>query len=244
MATPKVRFATEAGDEFDLVAVREVTVQLAAARVEREFRERGEPIDPPTYQVTNSLGGEVITLPLEGPTPEQRDEAGNVLRPATPGSLDVRDDPEATALRHALWNRYQMARFRMYQAQVAARYEALIFLGFRVEVPTDDDWLEDQLMLGFDMPKDGKERKLRYIGHICNERDMTRAISMLQLLQSGIGASEEKIAEYEALFRRSLRGEAPAGVERALATLRRVLGDDEIRGTDGGEELGGDKESE
>ena len=238
MSTKSVPFVTEDGATFELVDVRQVTLELAAAAVERDFRARGEMVDAPTYQV-KALGGEVMTLPLEPPMDAQVDEAGNVTRPARPGNLDVPKDPDATALRHSMWDQYQRTLWRMHMAQVKARYEALIYLGFRVDMPDGDEWMEEEVALGIEPPKSGKERKLRYITcHLCNERDVTRAVSVLQVLQSGIGASEEKIAEYEAMFRTSLQGSAAQGIDEALATLRRVVGEEPLRGADGGAEVG------
>jgi len=50
-------FTTTAGIEIPIQPISLLDLQLAQDAIEAEFREKGEPIEPPTYEV-DVLGGE------------------------------------------------------------------------------------------------------------------------------------------------------------------------------------------
>lgn len=230
MARESVVFTTEEGVEVKLVAVRQVVLDLAAAKIVDEFRKRGEPIDIPTYEV-DAFGGEKMRLNHEAPSLEIKDELGNILQAATPGTLDVPGNPQETGLRRALWKRYEDAVTKLQVAQMEERYKALIFFGIHVDIPSDDQWLESQRIFGLPDPKDAVERKVRYVStELCSQQDLVAIMSMLQMMIGGKAVSGEQVKAYEALFRRALEGAATSRVDLALASLRRMVGPSEVDG--------------
>ncbi len=244
MAVQTVRFTTESGLEIKLKAVREVTLELAAAAAEEEMRKAGTLLDQPTFE-RKTLGGEIMHFPIRPPQPERRDPAtGMIVQDGDPGNIFVQGDPDETALRQAKWDRYQQNRMQLWTEQIKRRYEALLYFGFDMgAIPPDEEWLAEEIEFGIAAPKNARERVVRYIAKMLTERDVARGIAILKAMMSGRGASEEQIAEFERLFRSSVGGHDAGRFEDALKDLRRLVGTPQAGGDAGGGGAGTDAES-
>jgi len=149
MAKIREKYTTEEGVELTLVPVRSVLVQAAALRVEDEFRERGEPVDPPTYKFKD-VSDAILEMPhaVEGEL----------------NTLDVPDDPQATARNWASWNRHQECLMRLALAQEERRIKMLYMLGIECELP--NGWEETLEIAGIEVPEKLLERKFAYLWYV------------------------------------------------------------------------------
>ena len=53
-------YTLDSGTVIKLVGISDTLQNMIVRRVEKEFRAKGEPIDPPTYTVKTAFGGEVM----------------------------------------------------------------------------------------------------------------------------------------------------------------------------------------
>ena len=148
--------------------------------VGREFRERGEPVDVPTYTVTN-VAGDTETYPHDEKTTKS---------------------PEV----QAQWEAHLDTIIRLRREEYLRVSRYMFLEGLPVDVPPE--WVERQQEYGFDLPEDPDELKLDYILNellrCATDRNAAMArISSLSMLGS---VSEEAIHAVEASFRRSVGG--------------------------------------
>ena len=143
--------------------------------------------DPPTYTAT-TVGGDVETHFHNETT------------------LDVEDDAEQTAKNHKAWEEYILERNRI-NAELSERMMKLMLIkGTEVEMPTDDEWIEEQAFVGADIskiPEDHLGRKYYYIvTEVIGSPDDLNYI--METIMRISGVSGEAIASAESSFRRAM----------------------------------------
>lgn len=130
--------------KYRLFPVSETLVLKALAKIEKDYRDRGELLDTPKYTVTVA-GGVTEELPHNETT------------------LVVEGDEEQTKKNQEIWAKYKDAVARLEAEQNTKRNNLWLLRGIDVKVP-DDGWDTIQKELfGIDVPTDPIERKLHYI---------------------------------------------------------------------------------
>jgi hypothetical protein len=180
------------GTELRIQGVSPMMLAQATQLAEARLRAEGVPLDPPRYSV-EAVGGDKLWFPHD------------------PSTLDVEDDPAATAENHRAWAAYQAGLQRLQdEAQVAA-LEAILIGGLvdLPEMPADEDLWRRRAMLGLPAPKDRAARYRVWIAteYITQPRDLDglgRAINAL----SFTGVDWDKVAQVKATFPGPLPGDA------------------------------------
>lgn len=220
--TEKRFFETTAGIKIGIQPISHLDLQLAQNAVRAEFEERGEPIDPPTYEVP-LLGGEVEHHPY---TEKSIEDAGEEDK--------------------AAWEAHIVATGRLETA--IQKRTGLVFLeGMTFEMPKGDAWIKRRKrMFGEDVPEDEEERWLYYVNNVllktpADKEGLTWSIYQLSLT----GASKEAIQAMEELFRGEMDAARRPGLE-ALKALTEEKTEDLVlqpaaTGSAGGESKGNDK---
>lgn len=180
-------FTTTEGIAVKIKPVSQVLINLVGARVEREWRERGEPIDPPTYE-TQTVAGTKEVLVWTAEMVESMD-----------------------AETRQAWDKHQSAlqgmkaETRMEQGRVWLLQGVLLPEGIGPE--HDPAWAQMVKFLKLDVPEDATERMLLYYDTAlfktpADVMGVTRAIMTL----SADGVSQEELDSIEDLFRRAMEG--------------------------------------
>ena len=227
MAKAKEIYETEEGVELTLVPVRSVLVQAAALKVEDEFRARGEPVDPPTYQFKD-VSGALMEVPhsVEGER----------------NTLDDPDDPQATARNWAGWNRYQDCLMRLALAQEERRIKVLYMLGIECEIP--DGWEETLEVAGIEVPEKPLERKFAYLWYIATSTYDKQAIrGQMEMLSLGKVVSKDQRDLFQQTLQSAMEKRAGEIFGTALARVESVgplVPDAEARGDEDGGEVAED----
>lgn len=201
-------FTTTAGVRIPIQPISLLDLQLAQNAVEEQFREGGEPVDPPTYEVR---------LELEG-TSE--------YHPHTKVTIEDATDEEKEA-----WQKHLETIDRM-QDEVQSR-TALIFLeGIIFDLPEDDKWIKRRKkLLNEDVPEDEDERKLHYINNVLLKTPADKNNLMLEIQKlSMTGADEEVIEAFEELFRSQMEAQGRPALEILKAQLDGGAGEKEVEG--------------
>ena len=87
-----------------------------------------------------------------------------------------------------------------------AIWKAILKRAIQVELPVDDEWIEDQRDLGIDVPSNPKELRAHYIWTECIGG--TRDIIRITGLANGADLTEEALQIAEDSFRDQLSGQA------------------------------------
>lgn len=209
---------TTAGREVGLQPVSHVLLQQIPHVVEREFRERGELVSPPEYEVdvagggkeTHTLNETTIEYPLELALKETDgdEEAAKKLA------------EERTEENRVVWQAHKEAVARM-EEETAERNVAFMLedgLAWEGEVP--DTWIAKQTRRGFILPDDEDELRLFYVlrALLITPADQVGAMTKIMAL-SAEGVDNDLIRGAEDFFRAQLEGtvsaEEPAETEGA-----------------------------
>lgn len=200
----KHTFITTAGIEIPIKPISLLDLQLAQNVVRKEFEDRGEPIDPPTYK-------EII---LED-TPEQS------INEVPYTKALIKDAPEEDK---AKWDAYVEAMGRL--QEVTLERTGLVFLeGIEYELPADDSWIRRRKKLfNEDVPEDEDEKLLYYINKIvlktpADQQGLTEEIFKISMT----GADEEAISAMEALFRSEMENSQRPIVEQLKRQVARSM---------------------
>lgn len=128
---------TEDGRKVYIQSISMLEYSKVEEGVKREYVERGEPIDPPMYEVT-TVGGGKVKLPLDGK------------------NLTVEDNEEETARRTLEWQSHINALNRM-RAEVGAITQDIVLEGVLAIPPMDDAWIEKRRKRKIILPEDPEE---------------------------------------------------------------------------------------
>jgi hypothetical protein len=196
-------FTTTAGVKIPIQPISLLDLQLAQNAVEKEFRDKGEPIDPPTYEV-EVFGSDKLEI-----------------NPHTEVTIEDASDEEKEA-----WQKYLEAVGRL--GDEIEQRTALVFLeGIIFDLPEDDSWIERRKKLfDEDVPEDEDGRKLSYINNVllktpADKSGFTLAIQRLSMT----GVNEEAIDAMEELFRGQVELEQRQVVERIKSRFQKETED-------------------
>lgn len=187
----KDEFTTLAGKTWKVRAVSLTIRQLVEQRVRREFEAKGEPLDPPTYEVKLASG--LVQN-------EPHDET----------TLETIEDK-------VLWNIHQKAVLRLRMKQNVEVMKVKFVRGIVYDwPPTDANWEANQKMLGIEIPTNDFDKRYHYLTTeiLASPEDELRAMQAIDILSYAGMYREEDIAAAVDGFRYNLRR---AGILSGLA---------------------------
>ena len=184
---------TIGGLEVKLQPTSQTQTQRIQTGIEKRWRERGEPVDPPTYTATTATG-ETETY--------------------THDETSLTTDKDRTA-----WAVYQDALARM-TAEINLRVTQYLLLQGVVGCEPTPEWAEEQTWYGVEAPEDPRERRMLYLETeiLRTPEDITTAVREIMKL-SYSGASQEAIDAIDRLFRRTVERAADTDDSVAEGTV-------------------------
>lgn len=180
-------FTTTEGLTVGIKPVSQVLINLVGARVEKEWRARGEPVDPPTYTTTTAAGTEEVLA-------------------WTKEMLEAMD-----AATRAEWDRHVKTvdgmnrEIRTEQARVWVLQGVVLPEGVGPE--SDPAWARMMKAVKVEVPEDETERLLLYYDTAifktpADMMGVTQAVMMI----SADGVAQEELDAIEGLFQRAMEG--------------------------------------
>src|SRR6187549_3185328 len=134
-------YTTEFGVKITLLPIPELLAAQITESVTEGMREEGFQLDVPTY-TTELVGG--------GEETREHDEES------------IQDELTAAEDR-AKWKRYEQAVEERARRTGIKLLDMMLLRGTKVELPADNDWIEQQKFLGIRVPDDPTLRKLHYL---------------------------------------------------------------------------------
>ena len=169
---------TTDGQEVRLRPVPSEMIQLVKQAAERELREQGLPLDPPTYTAKTASGDEEV---------HQHDAE----------SLSTDEE-------RAEWQAYQDATRTLEQEHIRRVTELLIKRGVIADDPPEE-WVAEMREFGIEIPDD--QRKWRYVTLelLKTPGDVIKAVQAITRISLD-GAPREVVDDMVASFRDSMEG--------------------------------------
>jgi hypothetical protein len=130
-------FINSNGMKVPILPISMLEMEAVEQNIKKQYLERGEPIDPPTYEVETAGGGK---------------EKHNL----TPDNLIVEDNEEESLRRRMAWILHQDAVERMVGETNKVR-TAMLLEGIDVQVPEDGKWIARCKRMGITLPDDPDE---------------------------------------------------------------------------------------
>ena len=218
-------FTTQGGMKLVLHPIPRIRIDQLRLAVRKEYKDRGEPIDPPTYSYT-VLGGDQETAILDDMSAEDP------------------TNPEQTAKNKRLLLEHRAAMARMDSEARDRVTSAMLALGVVLD-PADipQEWDDDQKWLGVEVPTDPRDKKVQYlITAVLSDPDMVRLILELQTLSLSGMVDDSLIEAARESFRRALQEQGRAAFRDIEAQVGRLVAQSEVLGSEGGEGVGIDAE--
>ena len=188
-------YVTLSGVEIPIKPISPTKIMKAETGVEKDFRSRDEPIDPPTYDV-ETAGGGVETFEL--------DET----------AIEIPGDEVETKKRQIAWTAHQEALARLKTAQFDTT-RRIVLNSIDLPLPEDETWVEDQKALFIDVPDDPRARWIHWLEtEILHPRDIIEIIASILTLSSQGIIPEEDIEAAAKLFRRAVYPQAEGSEEQ------------------------------
>ena len=225
--TAKNEFVTEAGLTLKLRPVREALVELARMAVEKEFRDRNEPIDTPVYTV-QTVTGETQTF----------QHVYDLTDPIHPkDTLTVEGDPKATSQNFAMWEAHTKAVSRLEEAQGEAAFMSQLEYGVEVEIPEGELALLAKTMKKYkrELPTDPDEAKALWLVYFGLSRMDKNMLGMeLQIAAMGKLVKPEQVEAFRSQLRDKVAGLAGDALSQALDKLGELGSETEVSPVAGG----------
>lgn len=185
---------SEDGTKVYIQAISLLELQKVEEGITAEYKAKGEPIDPPTYEVTTAGGGK-IKLPMNET------------------NLEVEGNPQESAKRQLDWQMHQDALARM-KNEIGSISTEIIMEGVLCDPPSEE-WIAKKRKRHIIIPEDPDERLLYYkmTEILRTPGDIVKAQSEIMLLSSSGAVKREDIEAAGAMFLRQIRlaAERPAG---------------------------------
>ena len=218
-------FTTQGGAKLLLRPVSRIRIDQLRLAVRKEYKDRGEPIEPPTYSY-EVLGGDRETAILDDK------------------SVEDPTNPEQTAKNKMLLLEHRAAVARMDSEERDRVTSAMLALGVVFD-PADipQEWDDDQKWLGVEVPADPRDKKVQYlITAVLSDTDMMGLILELQTLSLSGMVEDSLIEAARESFRRALREQGRAAFGNLEDQIGRLVAQPEIHGSESGEGVGIDAE--
>jgi len=226
-------FETEDGLILKLKPVREALLELVRMGVEKEFRDKNEPIDSPIYTV-KLVTGETQPYP----------HLYDLTNPDKPkDTLTVTDDPIETARNFGIWEQYTKAKARLEEAQGEAVFMAQLQYGVEYEITEDDVVLLQSVLKehGRECPEDPAKRKALWLVYFGLSRMDKNMLQMeLQIVAMGKVVKPEQVAAFRTELRGRVERLAGDALGEALDRLGELDSTSALPPSPGGESLGKD----
>lgn len=215
-------FTTADGLKLHLKPVRRNALTLLQAVVEREYRERHEMIDPPTYTIT-TVAGEKETYDL------------------TETTLEDPKDPEQTRLNTLRWAKYQEVR-RKANAEIRERQNTMMFcLGVEFAMSEDDGWVEQFEWAKIPIPTDERSRRGYYLLNVAlSDSEQAEVMMRLNMLSAGDVVTEADKAAILSTFRHQMGQRVRDAVGAVERTEGAVVGEQQAERGVAGDQVGDD----
>lgn len=171
------------GGPLQLRAVSMDAFNQVRVRVEREMREQGAPLDPPTYTVRTVAG-----------TLEEHEH--------TEETLESEED-------RAAWQAYQAAREELQRVTGQRGVRYMLSEGVVLDGP-DDEWLQRMDALGVAISDDPLERREQYLTYQYTRTPKATAMLLQRVMALSAEGSKElqhAAEEMEQFFRREMEGQ-------------------------------------
>ena len=226
-------YVTANGVRLTLQPVRLSIVELVLNKLEQEWRERGEAVDPPKFPLS-AIGVKVFG-----------DEEGTTLDELDEETLATMEEMDAAMARpyRILWARYQKALKRLAAAKGELRTRTILRMGIKEE-PPDDEWQRVLTEEGLAVEETAEGRKAQWLVHwaLADPQDLNTVISEIYVLSAGKAV---KPADVD-LFRRSLQDSIRRGIkdslDRAIEAAGGLGSESDVPGGRSGDGVGADAE--
>ena len=174
-------FTSISGREIPIMPISPAKLMRAEIGIEKAFRKKGLPIDPPTYTV-EVAGGGIEEHVLD----DSSIESG---------------DPEETKRRQEAWDAHVEAITEMHAEQLRVT-KKIVLESIDIPLPEDDSWIKEQEELYIEVPEDPYERWIHWLEtEVLLAQDINEIVLEIMVL-SGTGlVSEEDIETMRRLFR-------------------------------------------
>lgn len=194
---------TTAGRKVELQPVAQRDIEKAVAVVDREFKARDEPLDPPWYWSVE---------------PDESGQGGEkMFWTAADVAKDGTQEEKEAFLKH------QDALTRLAKGREERATEMMLLKGIKLEadkMPTPE-WVKEQEYWGIELPTDPRKLALEYIQSeiLKTPFDIIQATKKVVLLNLNGVVSEEEIASVEATFQNALEEAAQLFVQQKLGGI-------------------------
>lgn len=179
-------FEREDGQKVYIQAISLLELNKAEEGIRAEYKQRGEPIDPPKYTVRDAGGGETHL-------------------PMNESNLEVAGDPDETEKRFALWNAHQDALSRL-KVEIGAVTSEIIFEGIICDPPSEA-WIAKKKRRHIILPEDPEELLQYYkmTEILKTPGDLVKAQEEIILISSSGAVRREDIEAAGDTFRRQIQ---------------------------------------
>jgi len=182
-------FYTTAGLEVEFDPISPITLEESEKGLEAEYRARGEPLEPPTYE-TILAGGGTQTFTHDATTLESEEDK-------------------------AAWQAYKDATGKLAAEQAQLRLE-MVLSALKVKLPEDTAWERKLKRWHITVPEDPDAKWMFYVQREILKTPSDIFEAMTQIIGASMrgSVSEEAIEAASATFRSSVQEAArEAGVE-------------------------------
>lgn len=226
-------FKTRSGHTLKIKGVPSAKIGLVQAKVRKELRERGLPVDQPEISVKSADGREwKMLLSFD-------EETGQ-------GNLDASTDAE-TAQRHALWDAHQAALEELQSETWQQAMQVYLALGLDFDMPDEDElgeWAEELEYLGETVPENRIERKALYTSTVVLEDDeLAQVLPKIMAASQGGMVSEADKDAYFRVFYDSLAEQTRARFAAVGSALGQLDNEPASAGAPDGEGVGPDADA-
>jgi len=207
MASTTEKYTTEDGVELTLKAVRPVQIEMAQEAIRQEWRETGRMVDPPQFKV--QFERRIGTAEVWADHRYDPDKGID--------TLTVPDDPQQTAINHAIWGQYEKDSAELEQHLTEVQFRLFITYGVEAELPDDDKWLRQLRAMGIKVGEDPDEQRFSYVWfYLLSPSDQAEVTTHIQFLSLGRLATENKVQSFRTSIRSSMARALGTQVDRII----------------------------
>jgi hypothetical protein len=212
-------YVTTRGIRILLQPVSTLLLQRVTIAVKKEFADRGESLDIPTYSYA-VLGGDLETHELDETT------------------LEDPNDPEQSEKNKVAWAKYLAANVK-FNEEENERVTAAMLDGGVVLQDSDEDmklWRDSMSWLNVPIAENPHDAKVQYLTTwALTDYDIAAVLMQIRLCSISGLADKEMMQASEELFQRSVRLKQREAVEAITNQIRQVVAQRAPTGDDRGE---------